>query len=112
MKINIITYKLPNQTPVPKSECGWIALHEGKAVGWNSLIFESYNTIKFANAFVEEGYRGNGIYKMLWDARWDYCVENFKGWDVVSYCLPSTVDFYKSKGWVEKATSTLMVSKI
>ena len=34
-------------------------------MGWNSLIFESYDTIKFANAFVEEEYRGKGIYKMF-----------------------------------------------
>ena len=85
MKINIISYKLPNHTPTPKQECGWVALHESKAVGWNSLIFESHDTIKFANAFVEEEYRGNGIYKMLWDARMDYCKENFSGWKVISF---------------------------
>ena len=83
MKINIIPYKLPKHTPSPKQECGWVALHDDKAVGWNSLIFESYDTIKFANAFVEEEYRGKGIYRMLWDERWKYCEENFKGWKVI-----------------------------
>lgn len=112
MKINIISYKLPTQTPTPKQECGWIALHDSKAIGWNSLIFESYDTIKFANAFVEEEYRGKGIFKKLWDVRWEYCQQHFKGWNVVSYCLPTTVDFYREKGWEEKATSTLMVSTI
>ena len=112
MKINIISYKLPKHTPSPKQECGWVALHDDKAVGWNSLIFESYDTIKFANAFVEEEYRGNGIYKMLWDERWKYCEENFKGWKVISYCLPTTLEFYKNKGFVEKYTSTLVQSTI
>ena len=65
MNITIVPYKLPESVPTPKDECGWIALYNNQAIGWNSLLFLSDNTIKFANAYVEEKYRGNGIYKML-----------------------------------------------
>ena len=112
MNITIVPYKLPESVPTPKEECVWIALHDNKAIGWNSLLFLSHNTIKFANAFVEEEYRGKGIYKMLWDARWEWCQENLQGYDVITYCLPTTLNFYREKGWSEGHTSTLMSSKI
>ena len=50
--------------------------------------------------------------KMLWDARWEWCQENLKGYDVITYCLPTTLNFYREKGWSEGHTSTLMSSKI
>ena len=112
MNVTIVPYKLPDSVPTPKSECGWIAIYEGEAIGWNSLVFESHDTIKFANAYVKEEYRGKGIYRMLWDERWKYCEENFKGWKVISYCLPTTLGFYKDKGFTEKYTSTLVESTI
>ena len=88
MNITIVPYKLPDSVPTPKDECGWIALYDNKAVGWNSLLFLSYKTIKFANAYVEEEYK------------------------VITYCLPTTHGFYKDKGWEEGHTSTLFTSKI
>ena len=112
MHITIVPYKLPESVPTPKDECGWIALYNNQAIGWNSLLFLSDNTIKFANAYVEEKYRGNGIYKMLWDVRWEWCQENLKGYKVITYCLPTTHQFYKDKGWEEGHTSTLFKSFI
>lgn len=112
MDVTIVPYKLPDSVPTPKSECGWIAIYEGEAIGWNSLIFESHDTIKFANAYVKEEYRGKGIYTKLWNARMEFCKQNLKGWNVVTYCFPSTYGFYKSKGWEEVRTSTLFKSKI
>ncbi len=112
MNITIVPYKLPDSVPTPKDECGWIALYDNKAIGWNSLIFLSDKTVKFANAFVEKKYRGKGIYKMLWNARWEWCEKNLKGYKVTSYCLPTTYDFYKEKGWEEGHTSTLFTTFI
>ena len=108
---NYRTLQVFESVPTPKEECG-ILLYDNKAIGWNSLLFLSHNTIKFANAFVEEKYRGKGIYKMLWDARWEWCQENLNGYDVITYCLPTTLNFYREKGWSEGHTSTLMSSKI
>ena len=88
---------------------GWLSTNPKQ--WWNSLIFESHDTIKF-NAFVEEEYRGNGIYTMLWDARMDYCKENFSGWKVISFCLPTTLQFYKDRGFTEVYTSTMVESTI
>ena len=57
-----------DSVPTPKDECGWIALCDNKSIGWNSLLFLSDRTIKFALKYVEEEYRGRSIYRMLWNA--------------------------------------------
>ena len=44
--------------------------------------------------------------------RWEYCKENFKGWKVISYCLLTTLQFYKDRGFTEVYTSTLVESTI
>jgi hypothetical protein len=49
---------------------------------------------------------------MLWDVRWEWCQENLKGYKVITYCLPTTHQFYKDKGWEEGHTSTLFKSFI
>tara|TARA_B100000683_G_scaffold238980_1_gene245217 strand:- start:237 stop:575 length:339 start_codon:yes stop_codon:yes gene_type:complete len=110
MDITIVPYKLPDSVPTPKDECGWIALYHNEAIGWNSLLFLSDRTIKFANAYVKEEYRGHGVYRRLWNARWDWCEANLKGYKVITYCLPTTHQFYKDKGWEEGDTSTLFTS--
>ena len=46
------------------------------------------------------------------DARWEWCQENLKGYDVITYCLPTTLNFYREKRWSEGHTSTLTSSKI
>jgi len=112
MNITIVPYKLPESVPTPKDECGWIALYNNQAIGWNSLLFLSDNTVKFANAYVDEKHRGNGIYTKLWDTRWAWCQENLKGYKVITYCLPTTHKFYSDKGWDEGNTSTLFTSFI
>jgi|TARA_Y100000401_G_C8240399_1_gene182739 predicted GNAT family acetyltransferase len=112
MKVNIIAYQLPGTTPTPKNECGWIALYDGEPVGWVKLIFLSDKTLKFSSAFVVEKYRGKGIYSQLWNARMEYCKENFKGYDVIAYCLPDSTHFYEKKGWEIGGLTTLMKSKI
>ena len=57
----------------------WVDYHEGEVIGWNSLIFESHDTIKFANAYVKEEYRGKGIYTKLWNARMEFCKQTLRG---------------------------------
>ena len=53
-------------------------------------------------------YRGKGIYKKLYEARDAYVTRLFKGSKIISYCKPSTVEFFKERGFEEKEIITLM----
>jgi len=108
--MNIISYKLPSNTPDPSrhSSCGWIAMVDGHEVGWCNMSFLPENTLKFEDAFVLPGYRGRGIYRKLWDTRWEYVNKNLKDMKIIAYCKPITVNFYKEKGFEEVHKITLM----
>lgn len=108
--IKIISYRLPNNTPDPSrhATCGWIALIDNEEVGWCNMTFLVDKTIKFEDAFIKPDQRGKGIYKKLWETRWNYVKEHFKGFRIIAYCKPITVNFYKRKGFIEKEIVTLV----
>lgn len=112
--MNIIGYRLPTQTPGPQrhSTCGWVAIIDSKEVGWINMSFLPNNVLKFEDAFILPDYRGRGIYRKLWDTRWDYVSVTCKGMKVISYCKPSTLSFYLDKGFTAKETITLVETKI
>ena len=108
--INIVGYRLPTNPPDPSrhSSCGWIALQDGKEVGWCNMSFLPNNTIKFEDAFVHQDYRGQGIYRSLWETRWNYIASHCQGMRIIAYCKPVTVQFYQDKGFVEVEKITLV----
>ena len=112
--MNILSYRLPSYTPDPSrhSSCGWVAIIDDKEVGWCNMSFLPHNTIKFEDAFVDPDYRGKGIYRKLWDTRWEYVTKNFKGMKVIAYCKPITVGFYEEKGFEEVHKITLVEKTI
>ena len=112
--MNILSYRLPSSTPDPSrhSSCGWIAIIDGKEVGWCNMSFLPHNTLKFEDAFVDPDYRGKGIYRKLWDTRWEYVTKNFKGMKVIAYCKPITVGFYEEKGFEDVDKITLVEKTI
>ena len=112
--MNILSYRLPSSTPDPSrhSSCGWVAIIDDKEVGWCNMSFLPHNTIKFEDAFVDPDYRGKGIYRKLWDTRWEYVTKNFKGMKVIAYCKPITVGFYEEKGFEEVHKITLVEKTI
>ena len=110
--MNILSYRLPSSTPDPSrhSSCGWVAIVDDKEVGWCNMSFLPHNTLKFEDAYVDPDYRGKGIYRKLWDTRWEYVTKNFKGMKVIAYCKPITVGFYEEKGF-EKVHKITLVEK-
>ena len=99
--MNIISYRLPTNTPNPSkhSSCGWIAIIDDKEVGWVNMSFLPDNTLKFEDAFVHPNYRGKGVYRKLWDTRWEYVTEHYKGIKVVAYCKPQSINLYLEKNF-------------
>ena len=108
--MNILSYRLPSSTPDPSrhSSCGWVAILDGKEVGWCNLTFLPQGILKYEDSFVSPHYRRKGIYKKLYEARDNYVSRLFKGNKIISYCKPSTVDFFKEQGFEEKEVITLM----
>ena len=80
MKIQILSYRLPTATPDPTrhSSCGWIALIDDNEVGWCNMSFLPNKVIK---------------------------LEDHK---IIAYCKPTTLEFYKKRGFDVKETITLM----
>ena len=112
--MHIIGFRLPSNTPGPQrhTSCGWVAMVDNKEVGWCNMSFLPNNVLKFEDAFVLPEYRGKGIYSKLWDTRWNYISSFCKGMKIISYCKPSTYEFYKKKGFEEKYHVTLMEKQI
>jgi len=112
--MNIIGYRLPTQTPDPSrhSTCGWIAIVDNKEVGWINMSFLPNNTLKFEDAFVHLDYRGRGIYRQLWNRRWNYVNSFCKGMKIIAYCKPTTLDFYIQQGFKELHTISLVEKQI
>ena len=110
MNINIIGFRLPTATPDPTrhSSCGWVAICDNKEVGWCNMTFLPDNVLKLEDAFVHIDYRGKGIYKKLWLTRNDYIKLYFPNYKLMAYCKPSTLEFYKKQGFIEKEVITLM----
>lgn len=111
--MKIISFRLPTTTPDPSkhSTCGWIALIDEQEVGWVNMSFLPDNSIKFEDAFVHPDHRGKGIYRKLWDTRWKYITEHYKGSRIFAYCKPPSINLYKGKGFTV-VENVILVEKI
>ena len=79
----------------------WIAYIENLAVGHIHMQIEANQTIKFLDAWVHSEYRKQGIFRTLWDTRWDFVEEGFQGYKVYAWCLPKSLPLLKEKGFTE-----------
>ena len=78
----------------------WMAYEGGEdAIGHIFMTFENNNRIKFMDAWVDEGHRRKGIYRKLWETRWEYVNENYKGYTVYAWCKDSSLPLLLEKGF-------------
>lgn len=77
----------------------WIALLEGEVVGHIYMEKEIGNKIKFLDAWVHDDHRRKGIFRMLWDTRWDYVSEQYSGYLVYAWCKENSLPLLKEKGF-------------
>ena len=110
MDIKIIGFRLPTVTPDPSrhSSCGWVAICDEKEVGWCNMSFLHDNVLKLEDSFVHPDYRGRGIYRMLWNRRMDYINTHLSHYKLMAYCKPTTLEFFKKQGFIEKEIITLV----
>ena len=84
----------------------WIAMVNGDIVGHIYMEREETQRIKFLDAWVHEDHRRKGIFRRLWDARWEYVEQRFKGYLVYTWCKPASLLLLLEKGFDAGETCT------
>ena len=77
----------------------WIAMINGEIVGHIYMEREDGQKIKFLDAWVHEDHRRKGIFRMLWEARWNYVSEKYSGWLAYAWCKPASLPLLLEKGF-------------
>ena len=84
----------------------WIATIDGDVVGHIYMLREEGDKIKFLDAWVHEDHRLKGIFRKLWDTRWEYVKNNYQGYTVYAWCKPSSLPLLLEKGFDPGETCT------
>lgn len=77
----------------------WIAMLNGDIVGHIYMEREENKKIKFLDAWVHQDHRRKGIFRELWEARWQYVSEKYKGYVVYAWCKPASLPLLIEKGF-------------
>ena len=91
--------RITHLTPNSQKTEAWVALLEGEVVGHIYMEKEIGNKIKFLDAWVHDDHRRKGIFRMLWDTRWDYVSEQYSGYLVYAWCKENSLPLLKEKGF-------------
>jgi len=89
---------------------GWVAHIDNLCVGHIHMLIESRNKIKFLDAWVHEDHRRQGIFRKLWDTRWEYVKKEFNGYKVYAWAKPMSLPLLLEKGF-EVGDSSVYVEK-
>ena len=79
----------------------WIAMLNGDIVGHIYMEREENDKIKFLDAWVHEEHRLKGVFRRLWDIRWEYVKNRYKGQTVYAWCKPGSLPLLLEKGFTE-----------
>jgi hypothetical protein len=89
----------------------WIAMINGEIVGHIYMEREDDRKIKFLDAWVHEEHRRKGIYRTLWETRWNYAQQRYKGYKVYAWCKPASLPLLLEKGF-DAGESCTYVEKV
>ena len=70
------------------------------------------NKIKFLDAWVHEDYRRRGIYRSLWDKRWEYVNNTYSNKTIYAWCLSMSLPLLQEKGFNKGDTCVYVEKKI
>lgn len=90
----------------------WIAMINGEIVGHIYMEREDDSKIKFLDAWVHEEHRRKGIYRTLWETRWDYAQARYKGYKIYAWCKPASLPLLLEKGFDAGETCTYVEKTI
>jgi hypothetical protein len=92
----------------------WIAYHidSNEAIGHIFMLIENDNKIKFLDAWVDSNFRRKGVYRLLWETRWIYVEQEYKGWLVYAWCKDTSLPLLLEKGFSKGEVVTYVEKKI
>jgi len=92
----------------------WMAYDEStkEAIGHIFMSIEPDMKLKFLDAWVDAAHRRKGIYRMLWESRWEYVEQEYKGWTVYAWCKYSSLQLLIEKGFEAGESVTYVEKKI
>ena len=101
MKYDILY--IPPSGTTQRCQHSWIAYVKNICIGHIHMDEEANKRVKFLDAWVHEEYRRQGIYRKLWDIRWDFLHkdEKYKGYTVYAWCNPMSLPLLLDNGFIE-----------
>jgi predicted GNAT family acetyltransferase len=92
----------------------WVAYDNKNhlAIGHIFMCIETNNKIKFLDAWVHDEHRRKGIYRNLWDTRWEYVKEHYKNKLVYAWCKDASLPLLIEKGFTTGEICTYVEFKI
>ena len=90
-----------------QNQLGWLALTpDDITIGHTFMMIEPNQTLKFLDSWVDDSFRRQGIFRMLWEARWKFVQQNYKGYKVYAWCKPNSLPLLLEKGFEQGETCT------
>ena len=90
----------------------WVAIVNGEAIGHIYMKVENNDKIKFLDAWVHPDWRRKGVYRKLWETRWDYVNKNHKGYIVYAWCKDESLPLLIEKGFNTGDICTYVEKKV
>ncbi len=90
----------------------WIALSDDEVVGHIYMKIEKDNKIKFLDAWVHPDFRRKGIYRKLWEKRWNYVNQNYSGYTIYAWCKNNSLPLLIEKGFETGEVVTYVEKKL
>lgn len=90
----------------------WIASHDGDVIGHIYLLVETDKKIKFLDAWVHPEWRGKGVYRRLWERRWEDVKAEYSGHTVYAWCKSGSLPLLLEKGFEPGEQCTYVEKKI
>jgi|TARA_R110000782_G_scaffold265691_1_gene359639 ribosomal protein S18 acetylase RimI-like enzyme len=92
----------------------WISIDISNDIttGHIFMTVEGNNKIKLLDAWVHEDYRRMGIYRSLWQARWEHILENYEGYTIYAWCKDTSLPLLLEKGFNKGEIATYVERKI
>ena len=90
----------------------WAAILNNKCIGNVHLQLEPNKKLKLLDAWVEPEYRRQGVYRQLWDARWDYVKEHYIDYKSYAWCKPMSLPLLIEKGFKVGETCVYVSSNV
>ena len=90
----------------------WVAHINDLCVGHIHLQREANKRIKFLDAWVHKNHRRKGIFRQLWNKRWEFIQQNYKGYKIYAWCKPMSLPLLLEKGFKAGDTCVYVEKKI